>query len=527
MKRNYGVIFAVLAVLVCSFLPVVASALVTSVATVNFPADGTVLKGGSLVSVSCFETSKCVAVGSYWSDTDAVRYPVVVRFDGTSAIASRASNPSGLGDGSIEYGIASVDCLAGGVCWAVGNLHTSSYIAKITATAWETSYVSLSDGGSASDLRSISCWSPTKCAVAGRLQNQNFAGGGTAAVGFIDSGVTTLSALNPPTGESNLMQVVDISCISSGKCLAIGSYFSEQGVKYFTSSFDGASWTSQTLVLPSDALPQDSINFSAYQARVSCSETAGCLIAGKYRGQYGSYYGFYGTSTSIQGSFTAQRLVELNAGPTSPTAGSAFLVSDVVCTGSLSCIVSGDLQKGSTQKGFALHFKDSKFSNTDVLATLASSSFGNLLTDCIDETKCFGLLSDRYLQRGTMQSLGTFVAIDLSNSTTTTMTSPAVTSPTVTAPTVTSPTVTAPTVMRPTVTTSKSASVKSIAAFAKLKVLSTSKVSLKVARTSAKYCKVVGTKLKGLKVGSCKVTVTVTPKKGRAKFKTVTLKVTR
>jgi hypothetical protein len=28
-------------------------------------------------------------------------------------------------------------------------------------------------------------------------------------------------------------------------------------------------------------------------------------------------------------------------------------------------------------------------------------------------------------------------------------------------------------------------------------------------------------------VGSCKVTVTVTPKKGRAKFKTVTLKVTR
>ena len=82
-------------------------------------------------------------------------------------------------------------------------------------------------------------------------------------------------------------------------------------------------------------------------------------------------------------------------------------------------------------------------------------------------------------------------------------------------------------VTMPKLTKSKSATAKSIAIYAKLKVLSTSKVSLKVARTSAKYCKVVETKLKGLKVGSCKVKVTVTPKKGPAKFKTVTVRVTK
>jgi hypothetical protein len=79
----------------------------------------------------------------------------------------------------------------------------------------------------------------------------------------------------------------------------------------------------------------------------------------------------------------------------------------------------------------------------------------------------------------------------------------------------------------PTVTSSKSVSAKSIALFAKLKVLSTSKVSLKVVASSKKFCKVSGTTLKGLKAGSCRVTVTVTPKKGRATSKTVTLKVTR
>jgi alpha-tubulin suppressor-like RCC1 family protein len=74
---------------------------------------------------------------------------------------------------------------------------------------------------------------------------------------------------------------------------------------------------------------------------------------------------------------------------------------------------------------------------------------------------------------------------------------------------------------------SKTASAKSVATFAKIRVLSTSKVSLKVAASSTKLCRVSGTSLKGLKVGSCKVAVTVKPKKGKAVSKTITLKVTK
>ena len=88
-------------------------------------------------------------------------------------------------------------------------------------------------------------------------------------------------------------------------------------------------------------------------------------------------------------------------------------------------------------------------------------------------------------------------------------------------------TTTTPSVTMPKLTTSKSATAKSIAAYAKITIASTSKVSLKVVSIYAKYCKVSGTTLKGLKTGSCKVTVTVTPKKGKATSKTVTLKVTK
>ena len=79
----------------------------------------------------------------------------------------------------------------------------------------------------------------------------------------------------------------------------------------------------------------------------------------------------------------------------------------------------------------------------------------------------------------------------------------------------------------PKLTKAKSVVAKSIATYAKLKMDSTSKFSLKVASGYAKFCKVSGTKLKGLKIGTCKVSVTVTPKKGAALTKTVTIKVTK
>ena len=96
-----------------------------------------------------------------------------------------------------------------------------------------------------------------------------------------------------------------------------------------------------------------------------------------------------------------------------------------------------------------------------------------------------------------------------------------------TTPIVTTPIVTTPIVTTPIVTTSKFATAKSIAAYVKITIPSTSKVSLKVVSAYAKYCMVSGTTLKGLKAGPCKVTVTVTPKKGRATSKTITLKVSK
>ena len=64
-------------------------------------------------------------------------------------------------------------------------------------------------------------------------------------------------------------------------------------------------------------------------------------------------------------------------------------------------------------------------------------------------------------------------------------------------------------------------------ALAKVTVPSGAKFALKVASSSSKNCKVSGTGVKALKAGSCKVTLTITPKKGKATSRTVTLKVVK
>ena len=76
-----------------------------------------------------------------------------------------------------------------------------------------------------------------------------------------------------------------------------------------------------------------------------------------------------------------------------------------------------------------------------------------------------------------------------------------------------------------TLAISKTSSFTTLTTLAKLTKAKTSKVSAVVAPSSRKVCQVVKNSVKGLKAGSCKVTVTVTTAKGKKTSQTITLKV--
>jgi YVTN family beta-propeller protein len=79
----------------------------------------------------------------------------------------------------------------------------------------------------------------------------------------------------------------------------------------------------------------------------------------------------------------------------------------------------------------------------------------------------------------------------------------------------------------PRVLIARLTSSKSLASMAKLVISKTSKVSLKVSPKSARFCKVSGSSIKGLKVGTCRVTILVKPKKGVTMSRTVSFQVTK
>lgn len=71
----------------------------------------------------------------------------------------------------------------------------------------------------------------------------------------------------------------------------------------------------------------------------------------------------------------------------------------------------------------------------------------------------------------------------------------------------------------------KKMKIKTLATQIEMSIPAKSKVTAKVAKSSKKICKVSGTSIKALKVGSCVVTVKVKPKKGSATTKATTVTV--
>lgn len=99
------------------------------------------------------------------------------------------------------------------------------------------------------------------------------------------------------------------------------------------------------------------------------------------------------------------------------------------------------------------------------------------------------------------------------------------TTPTTTTPTTTTTTSTIAPVVAPSITSKKALTARAIASYKKFVIPAGARVTLTVAATSKKNCKVVGATVKYVAIGSCKVTVTAKPKKGAVKSTTVTLKV--
>ena len=82
-------------------------------------------------------------------------------------------------------------------------------------------------------------------------------------------------------------------------------------------------------------------------------------------------------------------------------------------------------------------------------------------------------------------------------------------------------------VVAPSITSKKALTARAIATYKKFVIPAGAQISVTVATASKKYCKVVGTTIKYVSAGTCRVTVTARPKKGAATSTSATLKVAK
>ena len=80
---------------------------------------------------------------------------------------------------------------------------------------------------------------------------------------------------------------------------------------------------------------------------------------------------------------------------------------------------------------------------------------------------------------------------------------------------------------KPTMLLNRAKSPANIAAIAKVTIPKGAIARIKVLSSSSRYCRLVGTSVKAIAVGTCKVTLTIRPRKGRLISKVVTLTVKR
>jgi hypothetical protein len=273
-----------------------------------------------LHGVSCLSATSCIAVGKYVLPvaTGEQSLPLVATLDNSAWSFTPLPLPAGIPAGSSAV-LNSVSCVATTSCVAVGTVFgsdISAFAETLTGGIWR-SVISFGSGPSPTSLGSVSCMSATSCVAVGS--------------GDMTSGQYVISTLSGSTWstQTSLGPVVDVSCPTTTYCLAVGGLGAAGGSGVLAEAYDGTSWSSTTLPLPSGVTEDQQPQLNS----VSCWAAASCLIGGSYDSGIvsipDSFYYSRGSFADVLSGSTATSTIVFATGP----------IYAASCTSANSCTV--------------------------------------------------------------------------------------------------------------------------------------------------------------------------------------------
>src|SRR5579884_3751579 len=285
-------------------------------------------------AVSCASATSCSLVGDYGYCSTAghnltgptQELTFAEHWNGSAWSLKTTGNP--LGD-SPNNELLGVSCAAVTACTAVGaiggNLETLAEVwngHKWAVQRIPTPTVRPGSGDGASGfLNGVSCPSTSMRMAVGQ---QNVAHYGQP------TGPSDLSELRKggkwkilttPNGSTNQDDLLSVSCSSAKFCVADGT----AGTSALLESWDGSSWTIETVPLPST-------NYGSQLFGVSCSSSSACTATGAYTNSGG-------VSVPLVARWNGAKWSRQGAPSPSGSAGSAFY--GVSCWATRSCIAVG------------------------------------------------------------------------------------------------------------------------------------------------------------------------------------------
>ena len=224
-----------------------------------------------LYGVSCASPTACFAAGQFKGSSSAS--PFIEMWNGTSWAIQ--STPAAVG-----AGLFGVSCTSASACTAVGGTGGATLAERWNGTAWSIQ-ATPNPSSTNNALVAVSCTSSTSCVAVGNSVSSTFT---TAPFAETWNGTTwTLVTMPLPAGVTNA-SVSGASCGAVTSCEAIGRILLGQGQRPLAESWNGTTWTVQSVPSPTGAA------FTSL-AGVSCSAANTCTAVGGFSYPDGSSLG--------------------------------------------------------------------------------------------------------------------------------------------------------------------------------------------------------------------------------------------
>ena len=222
-----------------------------------------------LLDVTCVSASECWAVGYYFNGT--VEQTLIERWDGTSWTI--VSSPNTLIT-QVNF-LRSVTCVSASECWAVG-YHFNGSVYQTLLQRWDgTSWAIVISPNTVITqnhfLYGVTCASASECWAVGSY----FDGSAdqTLIVRWDGTSWTIVTSPNTLAQQSNFLY--GVTCVSTSDCWAIGYYFIGSAVQTLIQRWDGTAWA----IVSSPNTLAGQRNFLL---DVTCMSTSECWAVGYY-----------------------------------------------------------------------------------------------------------------------------------------------------------------------------------------------------------------------------------------------------